>query len=98
VSLTFDRISGSLNYLDIDAEPFYGRTEAERQVWGNVSYSWENGWSVFGGARFDVKESKLLDDNFGLGYENECTKFALTYEEDYDSDITDNVERSYSSA
>jgi LPS-assembly protein len=94
ISLTFDRISGSLNYLDLDAEPFYGRTENERQIWGNVKYTFENGWSVFSGMRFDLKESDLLEDNFGIGYENECTSIALTYKEDYQSDISDSVERS----
>jgi LPS-assembly protein len=94
IGLTFDRISGSLNYLDIDAEPFYGRAEAEQQVWGNVRYAFENGWNIFGGARFDIKDSNLLEDNFGIGYEDECTSVALTYKEDYDSELTDGVERS----
>ncbi len=94
VSLTFDRFSGSLNYLDIGAEPFYGRDDSEHQIWSSLSYGWENGFSVFGGARFDLKESKLVEDNIGIGYEDECTALALTYKEDYDSDISDSIERS----
>lgn len=94
VGLTFDSISASLNYLDIDAEPFYGRAEAERQVWGDLTYAFQNGWSVFGGLRFDVKDANVLEDKFGVGYENECTRIALTYKEDYDSDVTSEVERS----
>jgi LPS-assembly protein len=93
-SLAFDKISGSLNYIDVDAEPFYGREEAERQVWGNISYTFDEGWSIFGGARFDLKSSRLLEDNFGVGYEDECTRIALTYSEDYESEISDDVERS----
>jgi LPS-assembly protein len=79
VGLTFDRISGSVNYVDLDAEPLYGREEHEQQIWANASYAFGNGWSVFGGLRYDFREDTVIRDTIGIGYACDCANISLAY-------------------
>lgn len=81
-SLTFDRISGSLNYASLDAEPAYGRPRSEEQVWGNAAYNFTGGWSAFGGLRYDLRDSELLKTTAGIAYDCDCMNLRLAYSED----------------
>jgi len=83
VSLTFDRISGSLHYVDVDAAPDYGRPEPEQQVWGTAAWNFVNGWTLYGGARYDIEGSQMIKDMVGIGYDCDCFNFKLLYKEDY---------------
>lgn len=83
VSLTFDRISGSVHYVDVDAAPDYGRPEPEQQVWGTAAWNFVNGWTLYGGARYDIEGSQMIKDMVGIGYDCDCFNFKLLYKEDY---------------
>jgi LPS-assembly protein len=82
LSLTFDRISGSLSYADLDAEPAYGRPTPEEQLWGDAIYNLTGGWNVFGGFRYDLEDDRFLRYFAGIGYDCDCLKFRLAYIED----------------
>jgi len=43
-------------------------------------------WSVFAGARRDLENSRMIDDEFGVGYEDECLAISLSYRRDYTTD------------
>jgi LPS-assembly protein len=79
VGLTFDRISGSLNYVDLDAEPLYGREIRQQQIWASGSYTFANGWRVFGGLRYDFQEDTVIRDTIGIGYACDCADISLAY-------------------
>jgi LPS-assembly protein len=83
VSLTFDRISGSIHYVDVDAEPYYGRPEPEQQVWATAAWNFVPGWTLYGGARYDIEGSQMIKDMVGIGYDCDCFNFKLLYKEDY---------------
>ena len=53
------------------------------------------GWSLYGGARYDIEESKLLRDTVGIGYNCDCFNFRIFYQEnraDEDGDIDRSVQ------
>lgn len=91
LSLTFDRFSGSLGYLDIDAEPAYGRTERERAVEGEGRYKVTGNWSAFGGLSYDVENDRFLSRMAGVEYDCDCMNFKLSYEasQPLDQNVTD---------
>ena len=78
-SLTFDRISANLGYLNIGAEPNYGRIRAENWVQGDVKFGLEDGWNVFGGLTYDIGYSQLTRKTFGLEFDCECMNFKVAY-------------------
>jgi LPS-assembly protein len=81
-SLTFDRISGSLSFADLDAEPAYGRPLHQEQLWGDAIYNFSGGWNVFGGFRYDLVDDKFLRYSAGIGYDCDCLNFKLAYIEE----------------
>jgi LPS-assembly protein len=81
-SLTFDRISSSVNYADLDAEPAYGRPSRQEQVWADASYNFWGAWSLFGAIRYDLARDKFLRYTVGVGYDCDCMKFKFSYSED----------------
>jgi LPS-assembly protein len=93
LSLNFDRFSGSISYASLDADPHVDRDEPVEQVWGSVGWNFSGGWSLYGGLRYDLEESKLLRDTIGIGYDCDCFNFRIFYQEDY-ADEDEDVDRS----
>jgi LPS-assembly protein len=94
LSLNFDRIYGSISYASLDADQHIDRPENEEQVWGSVGWNFSGGWSLYGGLRYDLEESKLLRDTVGIGYNCDCFNFRFFYEEDR-ADEDEKVDRSF---
>lgn len=86
VGLTFDRISGSLSYADIAAATAYGRASDEQQVWGDARFAFSDGWSLFGGFRYDIEDSVFIDKSIGVAFDCDCMNARLTYSEGRDRD------------
>ncbi|MGE3875845.1 MAG: LPS-assembly protein LptD [Parvibaculaceae bacterium] len=93
LSLNFDRIYGSISYTSLDADPYVDRPDDEEQVWGSVGWNFSGGWSLYGGARYDIIQSKLLRNTVGVGYNCDCFNFRVFYEEDRASE-DEKVDRS----
>ena len=93
LSLNFDRISGSIFYADLEADPNSGRPNSEHQVWGSAGWNFSGGWSLYGGARYDLKESKLIKDTIGIGFNCDCFNFRIFVEEDR-ADEDEKIDRS----
>jgi LPS-assembly protein len=94
VSLTFDRIAGSVSYADLDAEPASGRPEHQEQIWGDASYRLSEAWSLFGGLRYDLQSDQFIDKSIGIGFECDCLSARLIYSESLSSDPDDEIDRS----
>ncbi|MDE2445662.1 MAG: LPS assembly protein LptD, partial [Alphaproteobacteria bacterium] len=78
-SLTFDRFSANLGYLNIKAEPNYGRTHDENWVQGDMKIGLDEGWNVFGGMTYDLAYSQVTRKTLGLEFDCECMNFKLAY-------------------
>jgi LPS-assembly protein len=94
ISLTLDRITGSLSYADLDAEPASGRLEHQEQIWGDASYRLGEAWSLFGGLRYDLESDLFMDKTVGIGFECDCFNARLAYSESRTNDPNDSVDRS----
>ena len=76
-----DRFTASLDYVDINAAPNFGRPANLRQVWGEAKYRFGNGWNIFGGMRYDLILDRPVRHVAGIGYDCDCFAFKLFYKE-----------------
>ncbi len=90
-SLTFDRFSGNVGYLFINAEPAYGRTVDEEWVEADARVGLTDGWYLFGGMRYDLVNNDVDYRTAGVEFDCDCMNFKLAYtgSEDPDTSRTD---------
>ena len=86
LSLTFDRISGSLSYADVAPDPTQGRPENDEQLWGSGSWNFTGAWSLLGSFRYDLQDSHFLTKSVGVAFNCECMGFSLSYAESSGTD------------
>lgn len=79
-------LNAAVNYVNLDAEPLYGRNAPEEQVWFSADYMVWRGWSVFGGLRYDVESENFIQTLAGIGYDCDCANIKLYYRGDYQED------------
>ncbi len=79
LGLTFDQFSGSLSYADIAPAANYGRPEGARQIWADGTYYLDEAWSLFGGARYDLEESRFMEQSVGVAFECDCMRAEVKY-------------------
>ncbi len=82
----FFGLNAALNYVNLSAEPLYGRNEPDEQVWVSADYMVWRGWSVFGGLRYDVESENFIQTLAGIGYDCDCANIKLYYRGDYQED------------
>jgi LPS-assembly protein len=85
-SLSFDRFAVNAGYLDIAAEPAYGRIDREQWVEGDARVGLSEGWYLFGGTRYDLETDKFSAVAAGVEFDCTCMNFKLTYTADQDED------------
>jgi LPS-assembly protein len=78
-SLSFDRVSANLSYLDFAAEPAYGLATRQHWISGDAKLALTNGWSVFGGVTYDFMADVMTQRTLGLEFDCQCMNFKLAY-------------------
>ena len=78
-SLTFDRFTLNAGYLDIAAEPAYGRLTNERWAEADIRVGITEGWYLFGGARYDLDTSRFITQTAGVEFDCDCMNFKFAY-------------------
>jgi LPS-assembly protein len=94
LSLNFDRLSGSVSYANLDAEPSAGRPDNEQQLWADAAWTFSGGWTLFGAMRYDLEDARILRDAVGFAYDCDCFNFKIYYLEDYTGDEDFRIGRS----
>lgn len=84
-SLTFDSFNINAGYLNIAAEPAYGRLVDEQWAEADMRVRLTEGWYLFGGARYDIENSFLAKQKLGLEFDCDCMNFKMTYSSSKDS-------------
>lgn len=79
LGLTFDRFAGNLGYAFINKEPVYGRLKDEQWVQADGRVSLNDGWSLFGGLRYDLETMNVDWRTIGVEFDCQCMNFKLAY-------------------
>lgn len=78
-SLSFDRISASVSYLNFEAAPAYGLVLPTHAVSGDAKFGLNDGWSLFGGMTYDIQDSVLTRKVAGIEYDCRCMNMKFYY-------------------
>ena len=84
-SLSFDRFTANVSYLDFGAEPAYGRNNREQWVSNDARIALNDGWSVFGGMTYDFTTGVVTRKTAGVEFDCKCLNFKLFYSGNQDS-------------
>ena len=89
VDLTISQTDYSVraSYTFTEAQPNYRFDQDRHEVTGTGSLRLDENWRVFGSASYDIESSELFKHGFGIGYDNDCFSFSLSYS-DNDNRIT----------
>nr|CAD6419492.1 LPS-assembly protein LptD [Rhizobium sp. Q54] len=79
ISYTSARISGSLAYTQIEAQPEYGSSSDTELLQSSTGFRVNENWSLSGSAIWDLKEQEIIRRGIGITYADECTIFTLAY-------------------
>ena len=74
-----EAITASLAYTFIASQPAVGYDDDREQIGGVASYRFADNWSFSAGAQFDVNDERLLSDQYGFAYGDECYTFSLNF-------------------
>ncbi len=80
-SFTHRRFSLSAGYAFIDSQPDYGFVDKREQATASGSLRLGDYWRIFGSAHYDIRNNSLINDSFGISYDDECFSMSLTFSE-----------------
>jgi LPS-assembly protein len=82
ISYNLPRVSGSLIYTNIAAQPEYGSKDQSEYLKTTNSVRINENWSVSGTATWDMNREELIRRGIGFTYADECTIFSVAYSDE----------------
>lgn len=82
----YGRASIELSYLHLPQQDAIVLDQSREEVNGQATVGLFDYWVLFAGARRDLANKQMLDDEFGVGYDDECLKISLSYRRQYTRD------------
>ncbi|MCF6370589.1 LPS-assembly protein LptD [Rhizobium halophilum] len=79
LSYTTARISGSLAYTQIEAQPEYGSDTDTDLLQSASRFRINENWSLATSATWDLDDQEVIRRGIGVTYADECTIFTLAY-------------------
>jgi LPS-assembly protein len=79
MTTTWDRLKLSTIYASYAAQPDIGFLTRRDGIYQTATYNFEKHWSVTGGIRYDVDQSKVDLYTVGINYLDECFALIATY-------------------
>ncbi len=92
-NFTLASLSGTLGYLELKEEPTAGREQRVQRVTSSLTYQFDEAWSVFGGASYDLENDKFVDKYAGVSFDCDCMNARLTYVESGAGTLAEPFER-----
>ncbi|MBS8259161.1 LPS-assembly protein LptD [Roseibium polysiphoniae] len=90
---TYGPVVSSIAYAFLDAQPSLGIDDPREEVLGSASLRLKENWRVFGSLRYDIENFDMVQDGFGLGYDDEGFSVSLSYAEDRSRNNDEEVDR-----
>ena len=78
-SLSFDRLSANVSYLNFAPQPAYGLPTQQHWASADARYNFGNGWNVFGGLSYDFINRTVSQRTLGVEFDCDCMNFRLAY-------------------
>ena len=75
------------SYTFTEAQPNYRFDRDRHEISGVGSLRLDENWRVFGSASYDIEDRELFTYSAGIGYDNDCFSFSLSYT-DNDNRVT----------
>ena len=79
MTTTWDRLKLSTTYASYAAQPAIGFLTPRDGIYQMATYSFEKHWSMTGGIRYDLDQSKIDLYTIGINYLDECFSLMATY-------------------
>ncbi len=79
LAYTSTPLSMQARYAFIEAQPLYGHAIDRHEISFGASKQFQEYWRVYGSGTYDLKSELMVANAFGLGYDDECFSFAVTY-------------------
>jgi LPS-assembly protein len=86
-------VVSTLAYAFLNAQPDVGIDAPREELFGSASLRLEDNWRVFGSMRFDLENNNIVQDGFGIGYDDEGFSLSVSYAEDRSRNDGDDVNR-----
>lgn len=67
------------SYTFTEAQPNYRFDQDRHEITGTGSLRLDENWRVFGSASYDIESDELFRQSVGVGYDNDCFSFSLSY-------------------
>lgn len=88
-SAIYGPVVSTLAYAFLDAQPDVGIDDPREELLGSASLRIEENWRVFGSLRYDLENSDVVQNGFGVGYDDEGFSLSVSYAEDRSRDDGD---------
>ncbi|WP_417684079.1 LPS-assembly protein LptD [Roseibium sp.] len=90
---TYGPVVSTLAYAFLGAQPDLGINDPREEILGSASLRLQDNWRVFGSLRYDMENYNMVQDGFGLGYDDEGFSLSLSYSEDRSRNNGQEVDR-----
>jgi LPS-assembly protein len=84
---THGRSSLQVSYAQLAASALTAGLPARQEVNAQANINFYENWQAFAAARRDLDAGKMLDSEYGLGYEDECFGMGLVYRRRFTSQL-----------
>jgi LPS-assembly protein len=78
-SLTFDSFSGQISYVNLDAEPSYGRVDKLHEIAAETRLRLSDSWFLLNGVKYDFANRGLREAKAGFEFDCDCMNFKAAY-------------------
>ncbi len=76
------RLRAGVSYVRLNEENIANNLVKREEMTANAKLNLTRHWSVGGGWRLDLDRNQTIQQNFSIGYEDECSMLGLTYRRD----------------
>ncbi|MBY0422431.1 MAG: LPS-assembly protein LptD, partial [Parvularculaceae bacterium] len=81
------RFSGLINYVRLNDENPVVELARREEVSGNMRFRLNRNWSLTAGTRRNLVTKQFINQDFTLGYNDECSTFEILYRRDLTRDV-----------